>query len=178
MVGDGLDGPEWGQQPNTNMFNWANSLNPPLFPAYTGFGKFVKTLGAKSMALLSVVSPSATAAMKADEISLQKAGIDVGYTNYNIQFGTVDFSSEALAMKSAGVDGFAARAATRLGNRPGDECEATGHRHEGADGRYGLRAEDARRRAGEPGRTRRLVRRADRPVRAQDTRRRRPCKPG
>ena len=35
VVGDGLDGPEWGQQPNTNMFNWANSLNPPLFPAYT-----------------------------------------------------------------------------------------------------------------------------------------------
>ena len=38
VVGDGLDGPEWGQQPNTNMFNWANSLNPPLFPAYTGSG--------------------------------------------------------------------------------------------------------------------------------------------
>ena len=107
VVGDGLDGPEWGQQPNTNMFNWANSLNPPLFPAYTGFGNFIKSLGAKSMALLAIASPSATAAMKADEVSLKKAGIDVGYTNYNIQFGTVDFTSEALAMKSAGVDGFA-----------------------------------------------------------------------
>ncbi len=47
--------------------------------------------------------------MKADEISLKKAGIDVGYTNYNVPFGTVDFTSEALAMKSAGVDGFAER---------------------------------------------------------------------
>lgn len=107
VVGDGLDGPEWGQQPNTNMFNWANSLNPPLFPAYDGFGKFMKSLGATSMGLLSVTSPSAAAAMKADEISLKKAGVGVGYTNYNIAFGTVDFTSEALAMKSAGVDGFA-----------------------------------------------------------------------
>jgi branched-chain amino acid transport system substrate-binding protein len=106
VVGDGLDGPEWGQQPNTNMFNWANSLNPPLFPAYTAFGKFMKSLGAKSMGLLAAVSPSATAAMKADEISLKKAGVAVGYTNYNIAFGTVDFTNEALAMKSAGVDGF------------------------------------------------------------------------
>jgi len=107
VVGDGLDGPEWGQQPNTNMFNWANSLNPPHFPAYTGFGTFIKSLGAKNMALLSVVSPSATAAMKADEVSLKKAGIKFDYTNYNLQFGTVDFTTEALAMKSAGSDGFA-----------------------------------------------------------------------
>jgi branched-chain amino acid transport system substrate-binding protein len=106
VVGDGLDGPEWGQQPNTNMFNWANSLNPPKFPAYTGFGKFVKSLGATKMGLLSAASPSASAAMKADVISLKKAGVDAPYTNYNIPFGTVNFTGEALAMKSAGVDGF------------------------------------------------------------------------
>lgn len=107
VVGDGLDGPEWAQQPNTNMFNWANSLNPPRFPAYTGFGKFIKSLGAKNMGLLSVASPSAVAAMKADIISLEKAGVDVGYQNFNLAFGTVNFTGEALAMKQAGIDGFA-----------------------------------------------------------------------
>jgi hypothetical protein len=48
VTGDGFDGPEWGQQPNTNMF----SLDPvnPGYPPTTVWGEFFKSTGVTRVA--------------------------------------------------------------------------------------------------------------------------------
>ena len=53
VFGDGFDGPEWGQQPNTNMF----TFGPPSFTpfdgtyyTYDGEAKYMKSLGIKKLA--------------------------------------------------------------------------------------------------------------------------------
>ncbi|MBO0728442.1 MAG: ABC transporter substrate-binding protein [Acidimicrobiaceae bacterium] len=109
VLGFPADGPEWGQQPNTNMISDVGNVPP------TGIGGIVNTssanvaklLGAKNLAVLAIggEQPSIQGAQseaKAD----RAAGVKVGYTNYSIPIGTVDVTSEVLAMKQAGVDGF------------------------------------------------------------------------
>jgi branched-chain amino acid transport system substrate-binding protein len=109
VVGFPSDGPEWGQQPNTNMVSMAGNV-----PS-SGIGGVVNTLypevakmvGAKNMAVLTIGGEPASVQGGQSFVKAAKvAGVKVGYTNYSLPIGTVDVTSTVLAMKQAHVDGF------------------------------------------------------------------------
>jgi branched-chain amino acid transport system substrate-binding protein len=104
VTGSNADGPEWGEQPNTNMFTFAGGVDPN-FPANTQEGNFFKMVGATNVAGLAYgISPSSQASIKDLKESLQAVGLKMGYQNLSIPFGGVDFTAYVLAMKQAGVD--------------------------------------------------------------------------
>jgi branched-chain amino acid transport system substrate-binding protein len=105
VAGVAQDGPEWGQQPNTNMFSYTGGLDPHG-PANTVGGLFFKSLGVTNVAGLAYgISPSSTGSIKDLKESLEAVGIKMGYENLSVPFGVSDFTTYALAMKQAGVDG-------------------------------------------------------------------------
>ena len=105
VPGGGFDGPEWGEQPNTNMFDYSGDFNPH-YPASTLDGVFFKSLGVTNVAGLAYgISPSSVDSIKDLKESLASQGIKMGYENLSVPFGAVDFTTYGLAMKSAGVDG-------------------------------------------------------------------------
>ena len=109
VFGDGFDGPEWGQQPNTNMFTWGPPTATPIdntYYTYDGEAKYMKSLGIKKLALLGFgISQSSTASVKALEATAKANGISTCYENLAVSFGQTSFPTEALAIKQAGCDG-------------------------------------------------------------------------
>jgi branched-chain amino acid transport system substrate-binding protein len=108
VVGAAVDGPEWAQQPNTNMF----SVTAPVDGAiqgvnytYTNTGTFLKMLGVTSLAGIGINSPSAIQATDSDLYSANLAGIKTCYKDTSVPFGDVNFTPIALAINSAKCDG-------------------------------------------------------------------------
>jgi branched-chain amino acid transport system substrate-binding protein len=107
VTGSGFDGPEWGQQPNTNMFSTTGGVNPnhPTLGAALGSTALAKFLGAKNVGGLAYgTSLTSTASIKDMKTGLESIGLHMGYENLSVVFGTTDVSSPVLAMKQAGVD--------------------------------------------------------------------------
>jgi branched-chain amino acid transport system substrate-binding protein len=107
VTGGAFDGPEWGQQPNTNMFTFS-----PIDPKYpypygpnTAVGKFFKSIGATNVAEFASNTPSSRAAAEGTKASVLAAGLKNGYENLSVPFGGVDFTGYVLALKQAGIDG-------------------------------------------------------------------------
>ncbi|HLY83232.1 MAG TPA: ABC transporter substrate-binding protein, partial [Acidimicrobiales bacterium] len=70
VVGGGFDGPEWHQQPYTNMFT--TLATDPTKEAYTYQGEFFKKIGATNIAGLAYgASPSSTASIKQLKASVE-----------------------------------------------------------------------------------------------------------
>ncbi|WP_261574271.1 ABC transporter substrate-binding protein [Frankia gtarii] len=104
VTGPGIDGPEWGQKPNTNMFSYNGGLDPGT-PAYTTHGMFLKSIGVTNVGAIAYgISPAAVNQTKALKKSLESQGLRMGYENLSFPFGGVDFTGPILAMKKAGVD--------------------------------------------------------------------------
>ena len=105
VTGGAYDGPEWGQQPNTNMFSFGGPLDPKD-PQYTQPAQLMKQAGVTSIATFGYgVSPSSSDAAKGAAFAAKYVGIKVGYLNTSLPFGTVDVTALSLAMKQAHVDG-------------------------------------------------------------------------
>ena len=105
VTGGGYDGPEWGQQPNTNMFSIGGPVDPH-YPANNGAALFMKSLGVTTVAAFGYgVSPSSTAAAKGFVVAAQSVGLKKGYLDTSIPFGSVQAGPIALSLKSSGVDG-------------------------------------------------------------------------
>ena len=108
VTGYAFDGPEWGVQPDTNMF----SFLPPVSTAWNGkyyypnyVGKFLASLGAKKPAGFAYgVSPSSIASIKVIFQGASQNGLSACYPNYSIPFGAVDFTAQVLQVKSLGCD--------------------------------------------------------------------------
>lgn len=111
VTGTAFDGPEWGMEPYSNMF----SANPPastpyngVFYTYDSTGKFFKQVGVTKLAGFAYgISPSATNAIKGTFAASAPSGVSQCYANYSVPFGTVDFTADALALKSSGCNGAA-----------------------------------------------------------------------
>jgi hypothetical protein len=103
-VGSGFDGPEWMEAPYTNMFSWQQpsaSVNGTDY-AYGFYGQFLKDLGVKSFGGLGYgVSPSSTNSIYEAEASAKKFGISTCYTNNSVPFGSTDFTTDVLQIKSS-----------------------------------------------------------------------------
>jgi branched-chain amino acid transport system substrate-binding protein len=106
VTGDEFDGPEWGQQPNTNMFTWG----PPLYTTFDGQlytydnSAQLKSIGVTKLAGLAYNTPSAAQAIKGIFSVVQPAGISKCYENLSVPFGAVDFTAAALQIKQHGCD--------------------------------------------------------------------------
>jgi branched-chain amino acid transport system substrate-binding protein len=109
VVGAGFDGPEWGQEPNSNMFTYAPPTATPFdgtYYTYTNYANYLKTLGVKKLATLAFgISQSSIQSIKALEAAAKSVGIDTCYENLAVSFGQTSFPTEALAIKQAGCDG-------------------------------------------------------------------------
>jgi branched-chain amino acid transport system substrate-binding protein len=107
VVGAAVDGPEWGLQPNTNMFAVTGNQGPTGIAPTTVIPNLMKISGASNVASLGNGNEVASQIVaKEFTTAAQSAGLKVGYENYSIPLGAVDMTATALAMKQTGVDGF------------------------------------------------------------------------
>ncbi len=105
VTGNSSDGPEWGEQPYTNMFDAFRGSENPANPVNSIFGNFLKSHGGTTIGTYGYgVSPlSADAAIGGAE-SFQRAGGKIGVEDVSVPFGSVAFTSEALIAKEKGVN--------------------------------------------------------------------------
>ncbi len=107
VTGSGFDGPEWGEQPNTNMFSTTGGINPahPEVQSAVPQPSLFKSIGVSNVGGLAYgISPSSTSAVKDLKTALEDNGLKMGYENLSVPFGTTDVSADVLAMKNAGID--------------------------------------------------------------------------
>jgi branched-chain amino acid transport system substrate-binding protein len=105
VTGNSADGPEWGEQPYTNMFDAFRGSENPTEPINSIYGSFLKAHGGTVIGSYGYgVSPlSADEAIGAAK-SFQRAGGKVGVLDTSVPFGGVDFTSEALIAKEKDVN--------------------------------------------------------------------------
>jgi branched-chain amino acid transport system substrate-binding protein len=104
VVGSGIDGPIWSDPKNTNLYTATGVSNS----SYTqlAFGQFAKSVGVtKCGSIAYAESVSAQQAAKGFVQSCQAAGLQGGYLNLQLPFGTTDVGAIALAIKTSGIDG-------------------------------------------------------------------------
>ena len=107
VTGSYSDGPEWGEQPYTNMFAADVGSLDPKYPVTTLAGNFLKQHGAKVIATYGYsISPSSSRAAIQTADSFKHAGGKVGVLDTTVPFGGVDFTSAALSAKQNHVDSF------------------------------------------------------------------------
>jgi len=104
VTGGAYDGGEWGLEPNTNMFSVSGPLDPHI-PATTLVPEFIKAHGGKVVGSLGYqISPSSGAAASGFMYAAQKVGLQKGFVNTMLPFGTVAVGPLALQLKNASVD--------------------------------------------------------------------------
>jgi branched-chain amino acid transport system substrate-binding protein len=109
VTGSFSDGPEWGEQPYTNMFASDNGSVNPKYPANTETSNFIKQHGGTVLGAYGYgISPSSTRAAEGTAVAFTHGGGKVGVLNTSIPFGGVAFTTEALAAKQAGVNAITA----------------------------------------------------------------------
>jgi branched-chain amino acid transport system substrate-binding protein len=108
VTGSYSDGPEWGEQPYTNMFaSDEGSLNPK-YPVNTELGKILKEFGGTSIGAYGYgISPSSSRAAISTADSFKDAGGKIGIVDTSVPFGGVAFGSAALSAKQAGINALA-----------------------------------------------------------------------
>jgi branched-chain amino acid transport system substrate-binding protein len=105
VTGSSLDGPEWGEQPNTNMFASDTGSVDPKYPANTAIGAFLKAHGGTTIGTYGIsISPSSISSAIATGISFTHAGGKVGVLDTSVPYGSVDFTAAALTAKSKNVN--------------------------------------------------------------------------
>jgi branched-chain amino acid transport system substrate-binding protein len=106
VTGSFQDGPEWGQQPYTNMFASDNGSVDPKYPVNTGIGKFLVSHGGNVVGSYGYgISPSSTRAAIGTVQSVIHAGGKQGVLDTSVPFGGSDFTTVALVAKSKNVNG-------------------------------------------------------------------------
>ncbi len=101
VVGSSLDGPEWFEQPNTNMFAIGGN-DSASEPGYTD-GGFWKAIGAKKVSFIASDTPSSTRGINPFEAEMKLDGLSV-CDNTVVPLGGVSFTTYALSFKTAGCD--------------------------------------------------------------------------
>jgi branched-chain amino acid transport system substrate-binding protein len=101
VLGYPVDGPEWYEQPNTNMFAFSGN-DSPSEPGYTD-GGFWKALGAKNISFIASNTPSSTDGIVPFKDDMAKDGLSV-CDDTIVPLGGVNFTTFALSFKSAGCD--------------------------------------------------------------------------
>jgi branched-chain amino acid transport system substrate-binding protein len=104
VTGGGFDGPEWGEQPNTNMFSVSGSFDPKD-PQSSGLAQFVKAHGGTTCGSLGYgIIPSSRAAASGFLFSCSAEGLKKAYLNTSVPLTDVSIVPLALQIKTAGPD--------------------------------------------------------------------------
>ena len=105
VTGGSFDGPEWGEQPNTNMFASDVGSIDPKYPIGTGLAQFLKSAGGTVLGSYGYgISSSSSRAASGAATAAKDVGMKVGVLDTSVPFGSVAFTTEALSAKSAGVN--------------------------------------------------------------------------
>jgi branched-chain amino acid transport system substrate-binding protein len=99
------DGPEWGEQPYTNMFaSDLGSVNPK-YPVNTLLGTFLKAHGGTVIGSYGYsISPSSTRSAISTAEAFKDEGGTVGVLDTTVPLGGVDFTSTALVAKQHNIN--------------------------------------------------------------------------
>ena len=105
VTGSYTDGPEWGQQPYTNMFSSDLGSVDPSYPVNTLEGKILRQFGGSVIGSYGYsISPSSSREAGQTVKSFEHEGGKLGVLDTTVQFGSVDFTSAALAAKQQHVN--------------------------------------------------------------------------
>jgi branched-chain amino acid transport system substrate-binding protein len=105
VTGGYFDGPEWGEQPYTNMFSSDAGSLDPKYPVSSLYGQLVKKYGGTVVGSYGYgISPSAVRSATGFADSSKHTGLKVGVLDTSVPYGSVDFSTEALAAKQKHVN--------------------------------------------------------------------------
>ncbi len=108
VTGDSSDGPEWGTQPNTNMFGVGSSGSvDPKYPVSTLFGKLVKRFGGTRLAVYGLgISPNSIQANSNETQSVSRIdpAAKTVVDDRSVPFGSQNFGPAALVAKSNNVN--------------------------------------------------------------------------
>jgi branched-chain amino acid transport system substrate-binding protein len=105
VTGGSVDGPEWGEQPYTNMFAADTGSVDPAQPASTLPGKFMKEHGGAILGSYGypIGGTSKVGAVNASK-SFEHAGGTTGVLNTTVPLSSVDFTGDAIVAKQKNVD--------------------------------------------------------------------------
>jgi branched-chain amino acid transport system substrate-binding protein len=105
VTGGSFDGPEWGEQPYTNMFASDTGSIDPTYPVSTLTATLVKRFGGTVIGSYGYgISPSSTRSAVGTADSAERAHLKVGVLDTSVPFGSVTFGPEALTAKQKGVN--------------------------------------------------------------------------
>jgi branched-chain amino acid transport system substrate-binding protein len=108
VIGPALDGPEWGEQPYTNMFSVTGTVSTtPIhgyYYTYSSTGPELKALGVTKLAQVVFNTPSAINAAATIFSTAKSAGISKCLDSL-VPPGNADFSPVVLQMKNLGCNG-------------------------------------------------------------------------
>ncbi len=107
VTGGFFDGPEWGEQPFTNMFASDVGSLSDKYPVNTGIGAFMKAHGGTVVCSYGYgISPSSSRSAIGTNLSFVHAGGKAGVLDTSIPFGSVAMTTQALAAKQAGCNAY------------------------------------------------------------------------
>jgi branched-chain amino acid transport system substrate-binding protein len=105
VTGSYTDGPEWGEQPYTNMFASDLGSVDPSYPVNTLEGKILKKFGGTVLGSYGYsISPSSSREAAQTAKSFEYAGGKLGVLDTSLPFGSVNFTSIALVSKEDHVN--------------------------------------------------------------------------
>ncbi len=106
VTGGFFDGPEWGEQPYTNMFASDAGSVDPKYPVNTVFSSFIKAHGGTVLGSYAYgISPTSVQGAVGASDGFKSQGGKVGVLDTSIPFGSVSFTNQALVAKEDGVNG-------------------------------------------------------------------------
>lgn len=105
VTGSYTDGPEWGQQPYTNMFASDLGSIDPSYPVNTLEGKILRRFGGTVLGSYGYsISPTSSREASQEVRSFEHAGGKLGVLDTSLPFGTLNFTSAALVARQHHVD--------------------------------------------------------------------------
>ncbi len=107
VFGIAIDGPEWGQQPNSNMFSVDGTLTGPIngrIYSYNNFEEALKQLGVTKLATVDANVPSAIQAADGLFAAAKPLGISKCLDQV-VPLSQVNYTTFALQMKQLGCNG-------------------------------------------------------------------------
>ena len=139
VTGSYTDGPEWGQQPYTNMFSSDLGSVDPSYPVNTLEGKILRQFGGTVLGSYGYsISPSSSREAGQEVKSFEHDGGKLGVLDTSVPFGGMDFTSAALAGEATACERAVPHDDRRLRLCPGHSSRAGGCEAEVSRLRHGL----------------------------------------
>ena len=106
-IGSGTDGTFYGEKGNEDLISSLGNGAPVTGFAYDSIERMMKKMGAKTVAAVGYGSSpgSSDSARSAVKYGAPAVGLESGYLNTTVEFGTTDVGSLVLGIKNSGSDG-------------------------------------------------------------------------